>query len=68
MLLDTEQVRTLVAFADAGSCKGAAQMVYKTPSAVSLHLSKLVRTLSRNLLQHQGRRLVLTHDGTELVR
>ena len=68
MLLDTEQLRTLVAFADAGSCKGAAQLVHKTPSAVSLHLSKLAQTLSRDLLQHQGRRLVLTHDGTELVR
>ena len=68
MLLDTEQLRTLVAFADAGSCKGAAQLVHKTPSAVSLHLSKLAQTLARELLQRQGRRLVLTHDGTELVR
>lgn len=68
MLLDTEQLRTLVAFADAGSCKGAAQLVHKTPSAVSLHLSKLAQSLSRELLQLQGRRLVLTHDGTELVR
>lgn len=68
MLLDTEQLRTLVAFADAGSCKGAAQLVHKTPSAVSVHLSKLAQALSRELLRHQGRRLVLTHDGTELVR
>jgi DNA-binding transcriptional LysR family regulator len=68
MLLDTEQLRTLVAFADAGSCKGAAQLVHKTPSAVSIHLSKLSQALSRELLQNQGRRLVLTHDGTELVR
>lgn len=68
MLLDTEQLRTLVAFADAGSCKGAAQLVHKTPSAVSIHLSKLAQALSRELLQSQGRRLVLTHDGTELVR
>lgn len=67
-LLDTEQLRTLVAFADAGSCKGAAQLVHKTPSAVSIHLSKLAQTLSRELLQAQGRGLVLTHDGTELVR
>ncbi len=68
MLLDTEQLRTLVAFADAGSCLGAAQLVHKTPSAVSLHLSKLAHALSRELLQRQGRRLVLTRDGTELVR
>ncbi|MDO9404263.1 MAG: LysR substrate-binding domain-containing protein [Polaromonas sp.] len=68
MLLDTEQLRTLVAFADAGSCKGAAHLVHKTPSAVSLHLAKLGEALSRELLRRQGRRLVLTHDGTELVR
>ncbi|RYX91973.1 MAG: LysR family transcriptional regulator [Comamonadaceae bacterium] len=68
MLLDTEQLRTLVAFADAGSCKGAAQLVHKTPSAVSVHLAKLGETLSRELLRRHGRRLVLTHDGTELVR
>jgi DNA-binding transcriptional LysR family regulator len=68
MLLDTEQLRTLVAFADSGSCKGAAHLVHKTPSAVSLHLSKLAQSLSRELLTLQGRRLVLTHDGTELVR
>ncbi|NBT55362.1 MAG: hypothetical protein EBT05_10940 [Betaproteobacteria bacterium] len=42
--------------------------MHKTPSAVSLHLSKLAQTLARELLQRQGRRLVLTHDGTELVR
>ena len=68
MLLDTEQLRTLVAFADAGSCNGAAQLVHKTPSAVSVHLAKLSETLARELFKRQGRRLVLTHDGTELVR
>ena len=68
MLLDTEQLRTLVAFADTGSCKGAALLVHKTPSAVSVHLSKLAQALGRELLAHQGRRLVLTHDGNELVR
>lgn len=68
MVLDIEQLRTLVAFADAGSCKGAAHLVHKTPSAVSVHLSKLAASLERALLQREGRRLVLTHDGTELVR
>lgn len=68
MLLDLEQLRTLVAFADAGSCRGAAHLVHKTPSAVSMHLSKLGQHLDRDLLQRQGRRLTLTHDGNELVR
>ncbi|WP_088284562.1 LysR substrate-binding domain-containing protein [Ideonella sp. A 288] len=68
MLLDLEQLRTLVAFADAGSCRGAAHLVHKTPSAVSMHLSKLGQQLDRDLLQRQGRRLALTHDGNELVR
>ena len=68
MVLDMEQLRSLVAFADAGSGKGAAQLVHKTPSAVSVHLAKLAQGLGRALLQRQGRRLVLTPDGSELVR
>ena len=68
MVLDMEQLRSLVAFADAGSGKGAAQWVHKTPSAVSVHLAKLAQGLGRALLQRQGRRLVLTPDGSELVR
>ena len=42
--------------------------MHKTPSAVSLHLGKLARAVGRELLQRDGRRLVLTHDGNELVR
>ncbi len=68
MLLDLDQLRTLVAFADAGSGRGAAHLVHKTPSAVSTHLRKLAGVLGRPLLQRQGRRLVLTPDGNELVR
>jgi DNA-binding transcriptional LysR family regulator len=68
MVLDLDQLRTLVAFADSGSCRGAGHLVHKTPSAVSMHLSKLALALGRELLQRQGRRLVLTHDGGELVR
>jgi DNA-binding transcriptional LysR family regulator len=66
--LDLEQLRTLVAFADSGSCRGAAALVHKTPSAVSLHLGKLAATLGRTLFERQGRHLVLTPDGSELVR
>lgn len=68
MVLDLDQLRTLVAFADTGSCRAAAQRVHKTPSAVSVHLGKLAGTVERRLLARQGRRLVLTHDGNELVR
>ncbi|MDP9607700.1 UNVERIFIED_ORG: DNA-binding transcriptional LysR family regulator [Variovorax paradoxus] len=68
MQLDIDQLSTLVAFADSGSVKGAAALVHKTPSAVSVQLAKLGSTIGRELLQKQGRRLLLTHDGTELVR
>lgn len=66
-MLDLDQLRTLVAFADSGSCKTAAALVHKTPSAVSLHLSKLSDTLGRTLLERRGRRLALTADGADLV-
>jgi len=68
MLLNMEQLTTLVAFADSGSVKGAAALVHKTPSAVSVQLAKLTQVLGRELLQRQGRRLLLNHDGVELVR
>lgn len=68
MLLDIEQLVTLVAFADTGSIKGAASLVHRTPSAVSVQLAKLSRSLNRELLRRQGRRLTVTHDGAELVR
>lgn len=68
MMLDLDLLRTLVAFADAGSCRGAAQLVHKTPSAVSMHLARLAASLGRPLLQRQGRRLALTPDGQELLR
>ena len=51
MLLDTEQLRTLVAFADAGSCKGAAQLVHKTPDRV-------IRSLLSLLLAYAGVKLL----------
>jgi DNA-binding transcriptional LysR family regulator len=68
MTLDLEQLRTLVAFADAGSGRGAAHLLHRTPSAVSTHLAKLAAGLGRTLLQREGRRLLLTPDGQALVR
>lgn len=67
-MLDLDQLRSFVAFADSGSCTAAAAMVHKTPSAVSLQLGKLAATLGRTLVERRGRRLVLTADGDELVR
>jgi len=67
-VLDLDQLRTLVAFADGGSGKAAATLVHRTSSAVSLHLSKLAESVGRTLFERQGRRLVLTADGADLVR
>lgn len=67
-MLDLDQLRTLVAFADSGSGKAAAMLVHRTSSAVSLHLSKLAESVGRTLFERQGRRLVLTADGADLVR
>lgn len=67
-MLDLDQLRSFVAFADSGSCTAAAAQVHKTPSAVSLQLGKLAATLGRQLVERRGRRLVLTADGDELVR
>ncbi len=67
-MLDLDQLRSLVAFADTGSCTAAAALVHKTPSAISLQLGKLAGGVGRTLCERRGRRLVLTADGDELVR
>lgn len=62
-----DQLRALVAFADSGSCKGAAAIIARTEAAVSVQLRKLEDDLGRPLLAKTGRRLILTEFGTEVV-
>lgn len=67
VLLDPDQLRTLVAIADAGSFTRAADEVHKTQSAVSMQMKRLEETLGRQLFEKDGRLSRLTPDGMRLV-
>lgn len=66
-LLDTDNMRTLVAIADTGSFTRAAGIVARTPSAVSMQIKKLEETVGRTLFERDGRAVRLTVDGEALV-
>jgi DNA-binding transcriptional LysR family regulator len=66
-LLDTEQLRTLVAIAETGNFTRAAEEVNKTQSAVSMQMKRLEEIVGRPLFLKDGRQSRLTEAGNELV-
>ncbi len=62
-----DQLRALVAFADGGSCKAAADIVGRSEAAISVQFRKLEEHLGRALFDKQGRKLVLTEFGASVV-
>ncbi|MDG2535886.1 LysR substrate-binding domain-containing protein [Sphingomonas sp. HITSZ_GF] len=65
--LDLELLRTLVAFADTGSFKRAAQLVYRSQPAVSMQMRRLEDLLGHALFTKQGRGVTFTEKGLQLV-
>jgi len=65
--LDTDQLKTLVAIADAGNFTRAAGEVNKTQAAVSMQMRRLEETVGRPLFSKNGRNNVLTGDGEHLL-
>src|SRR5688572_2578929 len=65
--LDIELLRSLVAFADAGSFKLAAQLVYRSPSAVSMQMRRLEDLVQQPLFMKRGRDLSFTDKGLQLA-
>lgn len=66
-LLDTDQLRTLVAIAETGSFTRAASEVNKTQSAVSMQMKRLEESVGRPLFSKNGRNNQLTPDGEHLL-
>lgn len=66
-LLDTDQLRTLVAIAETGSFTRAACEVHKTQSAVSMQMKRLEESVGRPLFSKNGRINQLTPDGEHLL-
>jgi DNA-binding transcriptional LysR family regulator len=64
---DPDLLQTLVAFADAGTLARAADIVGRTPSAVTAQVQRLEAMAGVPLLEAAGRRRVLTAAGERLV-
>ena len=65
--LQIDWLTCFVAVVDAGSLSGAAAVVHRSQSAVSMQLAKLEGALGRRLLERGPRRLQLTPDGQTLL-
>jgi DNA-binding transcriptional LysR family regulator len=66
-VLDADQLKTFVAIADTGSFTRAAEIVFKTQSAVSMQMKRLEERVGRPLFGRDGRHAKLTEDGERLL-
>lgn len=66
-LLDLDLLRTLEAIAESGSFSAAAQIVHRTPSAISMQVKKMEDLVGRPLFRRDSRSVALTPDGGFLL-
>ncbi|BBD07733.1 LysR substrate-binding domain-containing protein [Desulfovibrio ferrophilus] len=67
-LLSPDLLRTFVAATDSGSFTGAARLVNRTQSAVSMQIKRLEDELGCVFFERRARGVVLTADGETLYR
>jgi DNA-binding transcriptional LysR family regulator len=66
-MLDLDQLRTFVAIAETGSFTRAAEVVFKTQSAVSMQMRRLEERIGKPIFARDGRASKLTEDGERLL-
>jgi len=66
--LDSELLRTFVAIVDTGSFTGAANVVNRTQSAVSMQMKRLESVTGNTMFTREGRNVRLTAHGETLQR
>lgn len=66
-LLDNDVLRTFVAIAETGNFSTAAEVVLRTPSAVSMQIKKLEEQLKTTLFLRDARSVSLTQHGEVLL-
>ncbi len=66
-LLDLDLLRTLVAISETGNFSAAADVVHRTPSAISMQVKKMEDMLGRPIFLRDSRRVDLTEDGIYLL-
>ncbi|MFY8150454.1 MAG: LysR family transcriptional regulator, partial [Hyphomicrobiales bacterium] len=67
VLLDSDQLRTFIAIAECGSFTKAADLVFKTQSAVSMQMKRLEERIGKPIFERDGRASKLTEDGEKLL-
>jgi DNA-binding transcriptional LysR family regulator len=65
--LDADLLKTFVAIVDTGSFTNAAQVVFRTPSAVSMQIKKLEELLGTSVFDRDSRSVRLTVNGEVLL-
>jgi DNA-binding transcriptional LysR family regulator len=65
--LQLDWLRAFVAVVDAGSLSGAAPLLHRSQSAVSMQIKKLEEALNKPVLLRGPRHMELTATGTELL-
>ncbi|MCC3861203.1 LysR family transcriptional regulator [Pseudemcibacter aquimaris] len=65
--LEIELLRTFIAFADTGSFKRAAELVFRSQPAVSMQMKRFEDLVGKQLFEKKGRELVLTEAGLNMV-
>jgi DNA-binding transcriptional LysR family regulator len=66
-MLDLEHLRTFVAIAETGSFTRAADVVFKTQSAVSMQMRRLEEKIGKPIFVRDGRSFRLTEEGERLL-
>jgi DNA-binding transcriptional LysR family regulator len=66
-MLDLDQLRTFVAIAETGSFTKAADVVFKTQSAVSMQMRRLEERIGKPIFTRDGRASRLTEEGERLL-
>lgn len=66
-LLDLDLLKTLVAIAETGNFSAAAEVVLRTPSAISMQIKRMEDLLGRPVFIRDSRSVTLTEDGEALL-
>ena len=66
-LLDLDLLKTLVAIAETGNFSAASDVVFRTPSAISMQVKRMEELLGRAVFKRDSRSVSLTEDGEMLL-
>ena len=66
-LLELDLLKTLVAISETGNFSAAAQVVYRTPSAVSMQVKRMEEMLGKSIFTRDSRAVSLTSEGEILL-